>query len=61
MTSDEMFTVDIELRDGRRIHPQFVTQQEAVTYAGWMATDAGVKRSEVRGLGMDANGLTIDP
>ena len=52
--SDEMFTVDLEFRNGTRTHPQFVTQQEALAYAGRMAMDSRVHRAEVRGLGMDA-------
>ena len=52
--SDEMFIVDLEFRDGHSIHPNFVTRQEAVSYAGRMAMDSRVHRVEVRGLGMDA-------
>ena len=48
--SDDMFTVDLEYRDGTRRHPQFVTQQEAVSYAGRMAQDSRIARAEVRGL-----------
>lgn len=45
-----MHYVDVEFKNGNRISPQFVTQQEAVAYAGRMAQDGKVARSEVRGL-----------
>ena len=54
IAGDEMFIVDLEFRDGRRTYPQFVTRQEALAYAGRMAMDGRIARSEVRGLGMDA-------
>lgn len=49
-----MFTVDVEFKSGVCIKPQFLTQREAVAYAGRMAQDSAVKRSEVRELGQDA-------
>jgi hypothetical protein len=51
--SNSMFTVDLEFRDGRRLHPQFVTRHEAVAFAGRMAMDGRIARSEVR-LGKDS-------
>lgn len=45
-----MHHVDVEFKNGNRIAPQFATQGEAVAYAGRMAQDSAVMRSEVRGL-----------
>jgi hypothetical protein len=57
MSDDNWFTVDLEFKHGGSRSIQFVTQQEAVAYAGRMAMDVGIARSEVKGIALDARPL----
>jgi hypothetical protein len=50
----QMFTVDVEFKDGRRVAPEFPSKAEAVAYAGRMAQDSAIAFSAVRGLAQDA-------